>query len=369
MKKKVPMIVLTGGPCGGKTTSIEYLKEMLKNEGYTVITLSETATDVMNSGIKVQGEPDETVEPEVMQETILDLQVVKEDSFQRAAQKIKNNKVVILLDRGILDNRAYISYEKFDKMCVPRCLEISEIMEKYEAVIHLRSVAVDKPRAYTKATNAVRMENIKDARDRDRRTMESWKAHKHFVEIGNDCEFDEKMDRVKDEVRKVLGLPIIKARRKFLVSELDFDEILEKGYELSSMLIEYFVGYEDEEKIDIYTKVESIDNDITYSHTRITPAETTKRPISKEEYSINKERIDKDPILIHRYLVKEAKKTHRLDLYHNGLEMVTIEVANQVDPPSFVKGCQDITEDERFKMENLYSHKEKVRPMIKEKIS
>ena len=49
--KNVYKIVITGGPCGGKTTAISRIHDEFTSKGYNVITVSETATDLIMGGI------------------------------------------------------------------------------------------------------------------------------------------------------------------------------------------------------------------------------------------------------------------------------------------------------------------------------
>lgn len=49
---RVFKIVLTGGPCGGKTTSIERIKEYFKNE-LKVFVIQELATTTISSGMSI----------------------------------------------------------------------------------------------------------------------------------------------------------------------------------------------------------------------------------------------------------------------------------------------------------------------------
>ena len=44
-------IVLTGGPCAGKTTALNYIESYFSKRGYTVLLVSETATELMTSGL------------------------------------------------------------------------------------------------------------------------------------------------------------------------------------------------------------------------------------------------------------------------------------------------------------------------------
>ena len=47
---KIFKIVLTGGPCAGKTKSLNFIKEKFENEGKQVFVINETATELMSEG-------------------------------------------------------------------------------------------------------------------------------------------------------------------------------------------------------------------------------------------------------------------------------------------------------------------------------
>mgnify|MGYP003304886190 CR=1 FL=1 len=47
----VKRIVLTGGPGSGKTSVLEKINQVYSSEGYKVIIVPETATELMNNGI------------------------------------------------------------------------------------------------------------------------------------------------------------------------------------------------------------------------------------------------------------------------------------------------------------------------------
>ena len=61
MGKLVAKIVLTGGPCAGKTTTITKLEEHLNERGYHVLTLNECATEMIKAGIRPFGDNKATV--------------------------------------------------------------------------------------------------------------------------------------------------------------------------------------------------------------------------------------------------------------------------------------------------------------------
>ena len=47
---KVPKIVLSGGPCGGKTESLSYIKRELEKFGFNVFVINEAASLVLEQG-------------------------------------------------------------------------------------------------------------------------------------------------------------------------------------------------------------------------------------------------------------------------------------------------------------------------------
>lgn len=50
-EKRIHRVVFTGGPCAGKTTSINRLRNFFENIGWKVLSVPETATTILSSGI------------------------------------------------------------------------------------------------------------------------------------------------------------------------------------------------------------------------------------------------------------------------------------------------------------------------------
>ena len=48
---KITKIVLTGGPCAGKTTALSWINNYFTNRGYTVLFVPETATELITNGV------------------------------------------------------------------------------------------------------------------------------------------------------------------------------------------------------------------------------------------------------------------------------------------------------------------------------
>ena len=49
--KRMHRVVFTGGPCAGKTTSINKIKSFFETIGWKVLVVPETATTLLSSGV------------------------------------------------------------------------------------------------------------------------------------------------------------------------------------------------------------------------------------------------------------------------------------------------------------------------------
>ena len=104
-------IVITGGPCAGKTTGMSWIQNHLTRMGYTVLFVPETATELISGGVA----PWTCGTNLDYQKCQLRLQKEKEEIFEQAASTMKNDRIIIVCDRGFMDNKAYMSDEEFEQ--------------------------------------------------------------------------------------------------------------------------------------------------------------------------------------------------------------------------------------------------------------
>ena len=109
MSKK---IVLTGGPCAGKTTAMNWIQNNFVKQGYKVLFIQETATELITGGFT----PWEARTNVDFQEILIELQLEKERLFEEAAKKLPNDKILLVCDRGIMDNKAYMGKKDFNNI-------------------------------------------------------------------------------------------------------------------------------------------------------------------------------------------------------------------------------------------------------------
>jgi len=213
-------IVLTGGPCAGKTTALVRVIEHFSSLGFKVFTIPEVPTLFTQSGMNYlttnkgffyQGE-----------KATLEIQLALEDKFQRMAQECQE-PCVIVCDRGAMDISAYMAPEMWLDITRAVGTSTAELRQRYDAVLHLVSAADGAEQYYTTANNAQRYEQMNEeglriARSLDKKVIHAWTGHPHLRVINNHDDFEAKMRRVIKEISGVLGLPQpIEEERKYIV--------------------------------------------------------------------------------------------------------------------------------------------------------
>ena len=206
---EIKKIVLTGGPCAGKTTALVKITEYFSGFGYKVFNVPEVPTIYSTAGwnyltpnrsLYYQGE-----------RAILETQLALENQFVRLAEVCKK-PVLIVCDRGTMDISAYIQPEEWDEITAMAGTSPNELVERYDAVLHLVSAADGAEQYYTTATNATRYEQANEeglqiARMLDKKIIKAWTGHPHLRVINNHDDFEAKLNRVLNEISKVVGLP------------------------------------------------------------------------------------------------------------------------------------------------------------------
>jgi len=203
--KDLYVIVITGGPCSGKTTGLIRLRAMLAASGYKVLVSPESATKLIMGGI-VPGETRGLSAAEFQRHILLDT-LTQEQCYISAAQHYRDlgGKVVVLCDRGAIDGMAYAGESAFREILSRLGLTPQQVCEKrYHAVMHLTTAALGAEAHYTLANNAARMETLEEAREMDHRILQAWQRHPHPRVIDNSTDFEQKIERLFAEVTAVL---------------------------------------------------------------------------------------------------------------------------------------------------------------------
>lgn len=198
--KTIKKIVITGGPCAGKTTAMEYIQTYFTKKDYAVIFVPEVATELILSGI-APWTCKSNLEYQMCQ---MKLQLAKEEIFMQGVDALKAEKIIVVCDRGLLDNRAYMNDEEFQK--IQDALDINEekMLSAYDAVFHLETVAKDNVEAYTLENNGARTETVEEAIALDNKIASSWSNHPNLVVISSHEEVESKLQHIVGEIAAFL---------------------------------------------------------------------------------------------------------------------------------------------------------------------
>ena len=219
---KITKIVITGGPCAGKTTGLSWIQNTISKLGYTVLVVPETATELIIGGVT----PLSCGTNLDYQKCQMRLQLEKERLFEQAAGTMKTEKVLIVCDRGAMDNRAYMDDLEFSQVLDD--IERSEVhlRDSYDAVFHLETAAKGAVEFYTTDNNKARTETPEQAAALDDKLIAAWTGHPHLHIIDNSTNFEEKLKRLIAEIQHFLGeAEPYEIERRFLIGYPDVKKL------------------------------------------------------------------------------------------------------------------------------------------------
>jgi hypothetical protein len=177
MNEERPMVALTGGPGGGKTTLIE---ELARDPAWArrFAALPEAVSLMPHTGISPR--------EKLFQRVMVHLQMALEDGLNHALDR--DDPRAILCHRGTLDPLAYWLDRGWPEEEFFAYTETAweKHYRRYTAVIHLVTAADGAEEHYTRWPEAHRPEQIEDAIRLDRLLHQVWHGHPRYFCIGNE---------------------------------------------------------------------------------------------------------------------------------------------------------------------------------------
>ena len=198
----VTKIVLTGGPCAGKSTILKKVKARYAEKGYAVYALPESATLFSQAGADFLTRDAEL--SFVTEKAKLAFQLTMEDTLSEIAEAC-GRPALLICDRGAMDTAAYISNE-----CWQRILHALHTDEKslcdhrYDAVLHICTAAKGAEESYTLQNNNCRSESLETARIVDDHLLNVWTRHPNLHIIQAEICFEDKINRVFTELENII---------------------------------------------------------------------------------------------------------------------------------------------------------------------
>ena len=356
----VRKIVITGGPCAGKTTGMSWIQNAFTTRGYTVLFVPETATELISGGVA----PWTCGSNADYQKCQMKLQIEKEKVFEAGARTMSNDRILIVCDRGALDNRAYMNDAEFALVLSDLGLNEVHLRDSYDAVFHLVTAAKGAEAFYTTANNTARTETPEQARELDDRLIAAWAGHPHLRIIDNSTGFEEKMKRLIAEISSFLGSPEpFEIERKFLIGYPDLKALEAMPNCRKVEIIQTYLKSEDGEEVRIRQR--GIGGHYMYYETRKRPAGGNKRieierRLTQEEYL---ERLmdadpERKPIRKDRYCLANGNQYFEIDIYPFWQDQAILEI-ELTDPdeeirfPEFISLIREVTDDEAYQNASL----------------
>jgi CYTH domain-containing protein/predicted ATPase len=355
-------IVITGGPCSGKTTGLPRIREHFERLGWKVIVVSETATQVITGGFRPGTDEIGNVD---FQELIMSLQIHKEQCYEQAAKALRRDKVLILYDRGTLDCRGYMNSEEFEVVTNHVGVRANALRGHYTAVFHLVTAADGAAEFYTVENNEARRERgLEEAIEADILSRAAWVGHNHLRIIENPEKggFDQKMKNLIDGVAEVLGEPTFEIERKFLIEMPDLAALM-ANEKLQCHMDEIVQTYLVSEP-DLEVRVRARGHDGDWSYTKTTKKGSGIRRvelediISKEQYrdELNEAKGPVDSLTKMRYVFLYRNQCFEIDVYPNipdlqGFAIMEIELSREdqaIELPDFITVRREITGKKHF---------------------
>ena len=297
--KRIIRIVLTGGPAAGKTTLISrILKEFKQEDGWRVITIPETATELISGfGIKPFGNCMSMLK---FQDFVIADQIHKEKLALWAAEVVPEKDVLVIYDRAMMDDKAYISDEEFAATLAGFDGRTEKtVLAGYDAVLHLVTCAKGAEFAYDLG-NEARTESIEYAREMDDRTLRAWSGHPNLRIIDNATNFEDKINRAIREIYRIVGQPEPMVRkRKYLISMPDMENLAERYAAVPIDMVQTYLCMTNP-CIERRVRRQKHGGDYMYFYTEkhIRPDGTkwdTEKPITEKDY--NRYLLEADPEL------------------------------------------------------------------------
>ena len=307
---KIIKIVLTGGPCAGKTTALESIKKYLQQNNIPVVIVPETATELIRSIQMPLG--DSTTYD--FQSLVLRKQLSKEGIAEDYIKNIlkPEGKCVIIYDRGILDNRAYLnSRTDINELLKKHNLTEIEVLDSYDLVLNLLSLATCKKEEYN-FSNEARMENVEDASVADVRTTLAWIAHRNLKIIDSSISLEEETEIIIDYVKEIIEGNQTRSFKRFLVNDsLSNYKIYDNNNSETLYITDYYIEGVNNNYNYVVSKREH-NNDVSYVYTIYSCNEEKKcfildKQITKEKFF--------ELLINNKILKKEIRK--EINFYDN----------------------------------------------------
>ncbi len=191
------LVVITGGPCAGKSTILKMLFE--SDLADKIIILPEVANMLIKGGYPLPATLTRQWQDN-FQDAVFNVQL----SLEAVGLELAREKHVslILLDRGTIDGSAYFA-GGLEELSQRYNQEITNLYRRYQAVVYLDSLANYGQEMFTKYLGMERFHSYEESLRYDATVKDAWSGHKniHYVQSRS---LPEKYQQVYDLITALL---------------------------------------------------------------------------------------------------------------------------------------------------------------------
>lgn len=337
-------IAITGGPCSGKSTAIEYIKSYFEKKGVSVFVLEECARAMLENG----ADRSNMLE---FENAVFNYQL---DAEKKLEEEIKNadlNKdesVLAIYDRGVVDAYGYLNVDDRNELINRTGIDLINAWCRYDAVMFLET-------AESYETDSERTESEDEARRISNSILSVWIGHHHLRYIKAEDFIENKFKALKNEIKSLYWS--IEIEKKFLIEYPNLSEF--EKYNPFKAEIEqiYLLSEYGSHRI----RKRGANGSFAYYETikhRIAGDKCIELEniISEDEYNELKEQADPDkhPIIKDRYCFLYDAQYFEMDIYPfwNDKAVVELELRKRnqeyILPPE-IKVIKDVSINKEYK--------------------
>lgn len=184
-------ILITGGACAGKTTILKLIKQYLEEKNYNVNIIEEVPTKLINEGVT----PEKIGKIE-FQELIIKTQINNEKNCPKDG--------INIFDGSPIDSMKFITREEFDKIVKKYNSNFEEIINGYDGILFLETVAKEFPKLYSNENNKARLTDVEGAVIRNDTLFNVYNVCSKIYLIKPDSDLEVKKKRVIEAIEKII---------------------------------------------------------------------------------------------------------------------------------------------------------------------
>ena len=351
--KYVTKIVVTGGPCSGRTTAMNALEKAFSKLGYYVL-FTERPGDSMRRN---RATPEMLGSDKNFERMRLQLQQAEESIYEADAHYLPHRKILLICDGGTMDGKALLEDAEFEDSLAGEGWNVVDPRDSYDGVFHLVTAAKGARGYYHGEHTPGEAEKIDDG------IIAAWTGHPHFRVIGNETGFDEKIDRLVSEVSSYLGVPEpMEIKRRYLIGYPDIAWLESNPHCRPVEITQTYLRCADGEELRIrrrgeggvYKYFETSKRDLTADR-RI----EVERRLTREEYDKLLSSAEEPLTLTKtRYCLTYKNQSLEIDVYPFWDDQATLEVEfiddlRQAELPPEIRVIRDITGDADYRNSHL----------------